>query len=283
VLSGIDNNGKKRGVLMEAVVGIFTSRAAADRAAERLQEIGIPRERINYLTPGASAAEIAAVPTTETEAPGVAKVLGGVVGGATGISAGIQGMAVASVLIPGLGVVSAIGIAAMALLGIGGAVAGAAVGDALEEWLSTGLPKDELFIYLAALREGRTVLIALVDDATAADRAREVLMAAGAESVDAARERWWIGLREAEAESYSAQGGDFTRDEPTYRRGFEAALQAATAGKPYEEAVEHLRAHYPGVYQQMAFRYGYERGRVYYVSIMESSKRPYPGERSVDR
>jgi hypothetical protein len=255
---------------MEAVVGIFTSYAAAERAGERLRAIGIPPDRLNYLTPGASTAEVEAVPTTETESPGVAKVLGGVIGGATGVSTGMLGLAVASAIIPGIGPVTAIGIAAAALLGLGGAVAGAAVGDTLEEQLSTGLPKDELFVYQAALREGRTVLIALVDDETTAEAAREALRAAGAESIDAARERWWIGLRDAEAETYSAQGGDFSRDELTYRRGFEAALHSATAGKPYGEVVDYLRVRYADIYQETAFRHGYERGRAYY----EGSRKP---------
>jgi hypothetical protein len=252
---------------MEAVVGIFTSYAAAARAAERLRGIGIPPERINCLTPGASPAEIEAVPTTEAEPPGVAKVLGSVIGGATGVSTGMLGLAVASSIIPGIGPVTAIGLAAAALLGLGGAVAGAAVGDTLEEQLSTGLPKDELFVYQAALKEGRTVLIVLVDDKTSAEAVREALTAAGAESIDAARERWWLGLRDAEAESYSAQGGDFTKDEQTYRRGFEAALQSATAGKPYSEVVAYLRVRYADIYQETAFRHGYERGRVYYEGL----------------
>ena len=249
---------------MQPVVGIFTSRAVAERAAERLVSIGIHKERINYLTPDASEAQLETVPTTETEQPGVAKVLGGVVGGATGISTGMLGAAIASMVIPGVGAVTAIGAAAVALLGIGGALAGAAAGDALEESLAQGLPKDELFVYQAALREGRTVLVALADDETLADAAREALMAAGAENVDAARQRWWIGLRDAEAETYSAQGGDFTKDELTYRRGFEAALRWTTAGKPYETVVDYLRAEYGDVYQEEAFRRGYERGCAYY-------------------
>jgi hypothetical protein len=254
---------------MQTVVGIFTSRAAAERAAERLGSIGIHKERINYLTPNTSQDQLETVPTTEAEPPGVAKVLGGVVGGAAGISTGMLGVAVASTVIPGVGAVTAIGAAAVALLGIGGAVAGAAAGDALEESLSQGLPKDELFVYQAALREGRTVLVVLADDETMADTAREGLMAAGAESVDAARQHWWIGLRDAEAETYSAQGGDFTKDELTYRRGFEAALHATTIGKPYEAVVDYLRTHYADVYQEEAFRRGYERGRAYYEGLRE--------------
>jgi hypothetical protein len=255
---------------MQTVVGIFASRVAADHAAERLRSIGIPQERINLLTPGASQAQIEAVPTTETEQPGVAKVLGGVVGGAAGVSTAMLGLAVASAVIPGIGPVTAIGMAASALLGIGGAAAGAAAGDALEETLSHGLPKDELFVYLAALREGRTVLIALVDDDTTAEAAREALRAAGTESVDEARQRWWIGLRDAEEETYRAQGGDFATDELTYRRGFEAALQSMTAGKPYEAVLDYLRTHYADVYQEEAFRRGYARGCAYYQSLRGS-------------
>jgi hypothetical protein len=258
---------------METVVGIFASRAAADRAVERLRSIGIPgipQERINYLTPGATQAELEAVPTTETEQPGVAKVLGGVVGGATGVSTAMLGLAVASAVIPGIGPVTAIGIAASALLGIAGAAAGAAAGDALEEALSQGLPKDELFVYKAALREGRTVLIAFVDDETLAEEARKVLRDAGAESVDEARQRWWLGLRDVEEETYRAQGGDFTKDEATYRRGFEAALQATTAGEPYEAMLAYLRTHYADVYQEETFRRGYARGCAYYQGLRQS-------------
>jgi hypothetical protein len=147
-----------------------------------------------------------------------------------------------SALIPGIGTVTAIGLAALGIIGaVGGALAGAAAGTALGNTLSHGIPKDELFVYKDALKHGRTVLVALTDDADQAVAARQVLVQAGAESIDAARERWWLGLRDAEAEVYTAQGGDFTKDEAMYRRGFEAALHAAVDGKPYNEAVGHLR------------------------------------------
>src|SRR5262245_65380158 len=257
---------------MQTVVGIFSSRTAADHAAERLRSIGMPWERINYLTPGASQKELEAVPTTETEQPGVARVLGGVVGGAAGVSTAMLGLAVASALIPGIGPVTAIGVAASALLGIGGAAAGAAAGEAIEEALFQGLPKDELFVYQAALREGRTVLIALVEDDRQAEAAREALREAGAESVDEARRRWWLGLRDAEEETYRVQGGDFAKDEAMYQRGFEAALHAMTAGQPYEAALDYLRRHYADVYQEEAFRRGYVRGCVYYRRVIESQR-----------
>jgi len=142
-------------------------------------------------------------------------------------------------------------------------VAGAVAGGALEDSLANGLPKDELYIYKDALRRGRTVLIALVEDADQATAARAALAQAGAESLDAARAQWWVGTRDAEAEAYHATGGDFAKDEDVYRRGFEAALRAEVAGKPYQEAVEYIRSRDADVSDTEAYRRGYERGRAY--------------------
>jgi hypothetical protein len=248
---------------MIAVVGIFTSRANAKRAIARVRELGIPQEQINCLFPGASSAELDAVPTTDAEQPGIGKVIGGVVGGVTGASGGLLGAAAVSAVVPGIGPVMAVGLAAAAFLGLGGVVAGAAAGDALENTLEVGLPKDELYIYEDALRQGRIVLIVLCEDKDQVDAVREALAWAGAEGVDAAHEHWWLGLRDAEAEAYAGQGLDFTRDEPTYRRGFEAALQPAAAGKSYSEALDFLQRHYPEECRQEAFRRGYARGEAY--------------------
>ena len=53
--------------------------------------------------------------------------------------------------------------------------AGAVAGSALEEALSNGLPKDELYVYKDALRRGRTVLVVLIEDTDQATTARAVL------------------------------------------------------------------------------------------------------------
>jgi hypothetical protein len=256
-------------VIMIAVVGIFTSREGVERAIERLRALGIAEEHINCLFPGASLSELDTVPTTDAEPPGIAKVVGGVVGGATGAFGGLMGAAVASAVVPGIGPVMAVGLAAAALLGLGGVVAGAAAGDALEKTLEVGLPKDELFIYEDALRQGRIVLIVLVEDEDQTDKVKEILASAGAESLDAAHEHWWLGLRDAEAETYTADGLDFTTVEALYRKGFEAALQAATAGKSYAEALDFLQTHYPEEYREEPFRRGYARGRSYHEGLRE--------------
>ena len=74
-------------------------------------------------------------------------------------------LAVLSAIIPGIGPVMAGGLGALSLVGaVGGVLAGAAAGSALEHAMADGLPKDELFLYADALRQGRTVLMVLTED-----------------------------------------------------------------------------------------------------------------------
>jgi hypothetical protein len=258
--------------MMEAIAGIFTTTADAKRAAEGLRSIGIPNERINLLAPGASENEFARVPTTETEQPGMGKAIGGVVGGALGVTGGLHFATTVSLFVPGVGPVLAAGLIAGALLGTGGAIGGAAIGGAIENSIADGLPKDEMFVYEDAIRKGRTVVFVLVDDEAQAEAARNVLTQAGAENIDAAREAWWIGLRDVEEEGYQLEGGDFKTDEPVFRRGFEAALLPESRGKSYPEAANYLRARYADIYSQEAFRRGYARGQAHYQSLQEKHK-----------
>jgi hypothetical protein len=254
---------------MQTAVGIFSSRVAAEQAANGLRALGITDEHLNFLIPGAAGDPPEAVPTTETEQPGMGKALGGVVGGAMGASGGLIATAFVSAMVPGVGAITAIGLTAAALFGVGGAAAGAAAGGALEDAMSEGLPKDEIFVYEDALRQGYTVLVALTDDSTQHEAALRVLKEAGAESLDAARKRWWVGLVEPEAEVYTGQEGDTAHHRDAYQRGLAAAFQSQTFGKAYNDVQAYLRAHYGDVYTDEAFRRGYERGRVYSESFGE--------------
>src|SRR5215831_17164325 len=124
---------------MQTVVGIFTSQAAAELAAARLCSLGITREQINFLIPGASQAQLERIHTTDTEQPGMGAALGGVVGGAIGAS-GLMSTAVIMTMIPGVGPIAAIGLVSLGLVGLlGGALVGATAGGALESALSDGL------------------------------------------------------------------------------------------------------------------------------------------------
>jgi outer membrane lipoprotein SlyB len=246
----------------------------AMRVAESLRAAGIPDESISVLTPDTTREEVeAAVPTSDTEQPGMGGALGGTVGAAMGAAGGMHiGAALASLLVPGVGPVLAAGVIGAALLGAGGAVAGAAAGSKMEESID-GLPHDELFVYEDALRKGKSVIIVVTDNDEQIEAARNVLATQpGVESIDAAREDWWVGLRDAEEAEYTGQGGDFKQDEPIYRRGFEAAQHPQLRGKTYADVTEHLRERYSDAYETESFRRGYERGQNYQRSLQEKYK-----------
>ncbi|HZH29273.1 MAG TPA: hypothetical protein VEY11_00650 [Pyrinomonadaceae bacterium] len=256
---------------MNTVAGIFQTREDADRALASLRGLGLSDENLSVLAPGTTPPQVEAdVETSDTEQPGMGNALGGLVGGAMGAAGGMTlGAAAASLLVPGVGPIMAAGIVGAALFGAGGAAAGMAAGGALEDSIAHGLPHDELFIYEDALRQGRTVIIAQLENDGQVYDVRAALDAAGAESVDAARESWWVGLRDAEDEDYTGQGRDFKNDESIYRRGFEAALHPQLRGASYEESAERLRERHGEAYEQDAFRRGYERGQHYQQTLRE--------------
>ncbi|MBV9925108.1 MAG: hypothetical protein JOZ96_08850 [Acidobacteria bacterium] len=258
---------------MSTVAGIFNSTAEAEGAVAALRTAGIAEDRISLLTPGTSRGQLDEVPTTETEQPGMGAALGGTVGGAMGAAGGATlGAAAASLLVPGVGPIVAAGLIGAALFGAGGAAVGAAAGNTLEDSMAEGLPHDELFVYEDALRRGRSVVLAVADDEAGRGIARDLFKEAGAESVDAAREAWWVGLRDAEEAEYTVDGGDFGVDEPVFRRGFEASLHPSARGHAYEEDAARLRECYGAECEESAFRHGYERGRRYESELLERHK-----------
>jgi hypothetical protein len=256
---------------MVPVVGVFESRESAQQGAAALGAAGIAKKYLTILTPDSSQRDpsMQSVPQTQGEQPGMIKAMGAVAGGAVGMG---LGEVLASLLVPGVGPILAIGVAGGALLG---AIGGGAVGGALENSAFSGLPEEELYVYQDALRRGRTVVVAMAEDQTQAQAARNALAGAGAESIDRAREMWWVGLRDVEKEHYeSTPGRNFVADEPAYRRGFEAGLRSGQ-NRPSPEAGEQNQppdAGSPVSQEQEAFRWGYERGRAYAQETRSRSK-----------
>jgi len=248
---------------MEPVAAVFRSGEAAKSAYAELRRAGYYPDDMSLLFPGSSEQEIHSLPSSDTEQPGVGGAIAGVVGAALGIAGGFELGVAATALIPGVGPVLAVGMAGAALLGAGGAIGGAALGAKADTQTTEGLPADEIYFYEDALRQGRSVIIVMANGATEARRAREIMAEAGAESLDAAREDWWLGLRNAEAEHYRALGHDFERDHNVYRAGFEAALRREIRGTSYSDAAEYLRSRYPETWETDAFRAGFERGQAY--------------------
>jgi hypothetical protein len=260
---------------METVTGVFRSRVDAERVMTQMRSLGISEDKITLLTPGKTEKNLQSVPSVSAEQPGMGKAMGAVVGAAAGLSGG----ALVAALIPGVGTITAIGLLGAAVLAAAGGSIGAVAGGKLENSMTEGLPEDELFVYEDALRKGRSVVVALSDDEAAASRLRELLSVEGAESVDAAREQWWIGLRSAEREHYSALGRNFDGDEKFYRLGFESALHARTRCKEYDQVLaemgvklEEVQQQYPNASVEEPFTKGYERGRDYYQQICDKSK-----------
>jgi hypothetical protein len=264
------------GLRMKTVTGVFASQSDAQHAINEMRLVGAHEERITLLTPGSSQAQLESVPNAAVEQPGMGKAVGAVLGAATGLSAGPLLLAA---IIPGVGPVTAFGLLGGAVLAAAGATVGSAAGGRLEDSLTEGLPEDELFVYEDALRKGRSVVIVLVNDEAEASRFRELLQTQGDETVDAAREQWWIGLRSAEQEHYSAHGRNFGDDEIFYRLGFQAALHARTRCKEYDQTlgemdatIEELEQQYPGRDVAEPFSRGYERGRDYYQHLCDESR-----------
>lgn len=260
---------------MKTVTGVFASQSDAQQAMTEMRLTGVRDGRITLLTPGSSQTELEAVPNVAAEQPGMGKTVGGVLGAAAGLSAGPLLLAA---IIPGVGPVTALGLLGGAVLAAAGATVGSAAGGRLENSMTEGLPEDEIFVYEDALRKGRSVLIVLVNDESEASRCRELLKTEGAETVNAAREQWWIGLRSAEQEHYLAHGRNFGDDEIFYRLGFEAALHARTRCKEYDQTlgemdakIEELAQQYPGRDVAEPFSRGYERGRDYYQHLCEAA------------
>jgi hypothetical protein len=145
--------------------------------------------------------------------------------------------------------------------------------------MSRGLPEDEIFVYEDALRKGRSVVIALSDSTGTAALLSDILKAEGAETIDAARDQWWIGLRSAEQNHYAATGRNFTDDEKFYRLGFEAALHARMRCREFDQVsaemsatLEDVQRQYPNAKVEEPYTRGYQRGREYYQQLCDESK-----------
>jgi hypothetical protein len=263
---------------METISGVFATRTAAEHAVQDASKAGIPADKITLLTPGSVDhldKEMTSVPADTTEQPGMGKAIGALLGGGVGITGGSLLIA----LIPGVGPITAIGLLGAAIAGAAGATVGAAVGDKMEKSTIEGLPEDEIFVYEDALRKGRSVVVALAENDDSAKRLREIMKNEGAESVDAAREQWWVGLRSAEESRYSQSGKKFGDDEKFYRLGFEAALHARTRCMEFDQvsgemnaALEDVQRENPGMNVEEAFTRGYQRGRDHYQQLCDEKK-----------
>ena len=73
-------------------------------------------------------------------------------------------------------------------------VLGALTGAKLEDALTGGLPRDELYFYKDELTYGRSVIVVVADRGSQLRHARVSLEESGADNLNAARKRRWIGV-----------------------------------------------------------------------------------------
>jgi len=138
---------------METAIGVFASRDRAEEAVKELKQ-HVPEDSVVFLT------------RSETEAKTVGKEFGTFVGGFAGGAAGMSaGVVAASVLVPGLGAVFALGFGAAALLGLAGAGTGAALGKAVAHDAQAPQPtpdekcSEDAAFFREVLKEGRSLIV----------------------------------------------------------------------------------------------------------------------------
>jgi anti-sigma B factor antagonist len=156
---------------METAIGVFASRDHAEEAAKELLGHGLPEESIVFLT------------RSEADAKTVAKQLGTYVGGFAGGAAGMSaGVIAASLLVPGVGPVFALGFGAAALLGLTGAGAGRAIGSQIPRD-GSDIPQptpdekcsEDVSFFREVLKEGRSLIVVRTESQELASSACAVL------------------------------------------------------------------------------------------------------------
>jgi anti-sigma B factor antagonist len=157
---------------METAIGVFASRDHAQQAVKELRDRRVPEDAIVFLT------------RSEGEANTIAKELGTFVGGFVGGAAGMTtGIVAASLLLPGIGTVFALGIGAAALLtGAGaGAGAGSVLGSAATREANAAKPatdeksSEDVAFFREVLKEGRSLIVVRTESQELAKSACEVL------------------------------------------------------------------------------------------------------------
>ena len=165
-----------------AVLGIYTTVAAADSATDSLVKAGFSSADISALLPeNLGSRPIATEKATKApEGATTGAGTGAVLGGALGVLAGVGLLA-----IPGLGPFIAAGpiMAGLAGLGVGGAVGG--VTGAL---IGMGIPEYEAKRYEGRLKKGGILLSVHCDTSEEIKRAKEVLKISGAEDISSTGE-----------------------------------------------------------------------------------------------
>jgi hypothetical protein len=160
-----------------AVFGIFAIRTSAEAAIDRLTAAGFSSEGLSVLISDTEGSK-EFVAETNTKAPEGAATgveVGAVVEGTLGLLAGLSALAM-----PGVGPLIAAGpiLASLAGLSVGGAV-----GGLVGALVGLGIPEYEAKLYDGRVKDGGVLLSVHCVSYEEISRARDVLIAAGAEDI----------------------------------------------------------------------------------------------------
>lgn len=156
---------------METAIGVFSSRDRAEEAVKELIARKVPKESIVFLS--LSEADAKSV------GQGFGATVGGFMGAATGMSAGV--IAATLLVVPGIGQVFALGFGAAALLGLAGAGAGSAIGGAAADKGESPLPaatektSEDAAFFLDVLKQGRSLIVVRTESHETANTSCAVL------------------------------------------------------------------------------------------------------------
>ena len=166
-----------------AAFGIFANRAAAEAAVDQLSSAGFSHSDVSVLMSDKAGSQDFAT-EKNTKAPegtttGVG--VGGVLGGALGLMAGLGALA-----IPGVGPLIAAGpiMGALAGLGVGGAV-----GGLVGALVGLGIPEYEAKRYEGRVNDGGILVSVHCESSEEVSRAKDVLRRAGGEDVASSGEK----------------------------------------------------------------------------------------------
>jgi hypothetical protein len=160
-----------------AAFGIFPNVANAEAAIDGLTMAGFSSQALSVLLSDRDEARVLAGENSNTDSEGLTAGagVGGVVGGALGLLAGIGALA-----IPGVGPFIAAGpiMASLAGLGVGGAV-----GGFVGALVAMGIPEFEAKLYDGRVKDGGVLVAVHCESSETISRAKDVLTAEGAEDI----------------------------------------------------------------------------------------------------
>ncbi len=188
--------------MAKTVVGLFNTREEAREVINDLVNSGFSRDSISLMARGKDKDTWTRGDTGEEREGGTLEgaATGAAIGGGIGLVVGL-----ASLAIPGVGPIIAAGPLATALAGLG---VGAAAGGLIGALTNIGVPKEHADYYAEGVRRGGTLVTVTADDRTA-NRGAEIMRRHGAVDIDERAADWrktgWGGRFDETAQPYTEE------------------------------------------------------------------------------